>query len=294
MLHGFDPVRPMKKSFRTLLLFYSVILLFSCSKKDIPSSNHTDDLSVHLTMGNPSGAVPDTAAPFNYLLLKPQYALSYHRDRGIPNWVSWHLDESWLGAAPRQDDFRADATLPPSWYRVQATDYTGTGFDRGHHTPSADRTKSVEDNSATFLMTNMLPQAPQNNQGPWADLESYCRTLVTQDHELYIVMGSYGTGGAGSAGIRSSIAEGKITVPARIWKVIVVLPQGTNDAARVTTTTRVIAVDTPNNNTINASWGTYRTSVDAIERTTGYDLLSRVGASIQAVIEARTDSGPTN
>src|SRR5687767_7580805 len=110
--------------------------------------------SVHLTMGNPSNAVTDAGQPTNYLLNKAQYAVSYHRDKGRPNWVSWHLDSSWLGSTPRQDDFRADASLPAGWYQVQGTDYSGSGFDRGHYCPSADRTKTVADNSSTFLMTN--------------------------------------------------------------------------------------------------------------------------------------------
>jgi endonuclease G len=71
--------------------------------------------------------------------------------------VSWHLSSSWLGSAARQNDFRADTTLPSGWYQVQATDYSGSGFDRGHMCPSADRTITVTDNSATSWMTNGLP-----------------------------------------------------------------------------------------------------------------------------------------
>jgi endonuclease G len=41
---------------------------------------------------------------------------------------------------------------------------------------------------------------------------------------------------------------------------------------------------TLNINTTGA-WGTYRTSVDAIEAATGYDLLSNLSTSIQASIE---------
>lgn len=249
--------------------------------------------SENMAMGNPSGAVADPYYYWNYLMTKTQYAMSYHRDRGTPNWVSWHLDNSWLGSAPRQDDFRADASLPSGWYRVQATDYTGSGFDRGHNCPSADRTYNITDNSATFLMTNMIPQAPTNNQQTWAKLETYCRTLVSQGNELYIIMGSYGTGGTGSNGTKNTIANGKVTVPNRIWKVILVLPQGTGDVSRVTTGTRVIAVDTPNSNSVSTSWGGYRTTVDAIESKMGYNLFSNVSASVQSVIEARVDNGPT-
>ncbi|MEJ1937690.1 DNA/RNA non-specific endonuclease, partial [Nostoc sp. NIES-2111] len=242
--------------------------------------------SVHLTMGNPSGA---NTSYSNLLLNKSQYAVSYNCYRGTPNWVSWQLNTSWLGSAPRQDDFRADTTLPSGCYRVSSSDYTGSGFDRGHMAPSADRTNTIANNSATFLMTNMIPQAPDNNQGVWANLESYSRSLVTgQNKELYIISGSYGTGGTGSNGTRTTIANGNVTVPARTWKVIVVLDRPNNGASSVTNNTRVIAVDIPNTQGVrNADWRNYRVSVDYIEGQTGYNLLSSVSSSVQSVIEAR-------
>ncbi|WP_262512336.1 DNA/RNA non-specific endonuclease [Adhaeribacter arboris] len=92
------------------------------------------------------------------MIEKPQYVLSYSRDNSIPNWVSWHVSKNWLDSAPRQDDFRTDESLPASWYRVSPSSFTGSGFDRGHNCPSADRTRSIEDNSATFLMNNIIPQ----------------------------------------------------------------------------------------------------------------------------------------
>src|SRR4030095_1835907 len=49
--------------------------------------------SVHLTFGNPSGAVADLNQFNNYLMEKPEIALSYKRDKGGPNWVSWHLTD---------------------------------------------------------------------------------------------------------------------------------------------------------------------------------------------------------
>jgi endonuclease G, mitochondrial len=247
-----------------------------------PTPTPTPPATVHLTMGNPSGAVTNTANFDNYLMVKPQYAMAYHRDRGTPVWVSWHLDSTWLGSTPRQDDFRADTTLPAGWYRVLGTDYSGSGYDRGHMTPSADRTKTVADNSSTFLMTNMIPQLPANNQGPWASLETYCRTLVSSGNELYIVSGGYGTQG--------TIAGGHVTVPSQTWKVIVVLTSGTNDVARVTTSTRVIAVIMPNSGTINSDWRTYRVSVDSVEALTGFDFFSNAPDAAENFIEALVDN----
>ncbi|MCC5661714.1 DNA/RNA non-specific endonuclease [Nostoc sp. XA010] len=244
--------------------------------------------SIHLTMGNPSSAGTSFS---NYLLSKSQYAVSYNCYRGTPNWVSWQLNTSWLGSAPRQDDFRADTTLPSSCYQVTSSDYTGSGFDRGHMAPSADRTNTIANNSATFLMTNIIPQSPDNNQGPWAALENYSRDLVNQGKELYIISGSYGTGGTGSNGTKNTIANGNVTVPTRTWKVIVVLNSLNSDASSVTTNTRVIAVNMPNSQGIrNNDWTNYRVSVDSIETNTGYNLLSNVSSSIQSVIESRVDN----
>jgi endonuclease G len=247
----------------------------------------------HLTMGNPSNAVVDVNQPNNYLLDKPQYAVGYSRDLGRPNWVSWHLSSVWLGSTPRQDDFRNDTSLPASWYQVLGTDYSGSGFDRGHHCPSADRTLTVADNSSTFLMTNMMPQAPDNNQGPWASLETYCRTLVSQGNELYIVAGGSGSGGTGSnGGVTTTIASGHVAVPSQTWKVIIVLTDaGGNDVARVTTSTRTIAVLMPNAQGIRTNtWQSYRVSVDQVEQLTGYDFFSNVPVATQSVIEARVDN----
>ena len=245
--------------------------------------------SVHLCVGNPSNATTNVSSPNNYLLVKAQYALSYSRDKGIPNWVSWQLNSSWLGSTPRQDNFRADTTLPTGWYRVGSSDYSGSGFDRGHMTPSADRTKTVTDNSATFLMTNMVPQSPDNNQGPWASLENYSRSLVSQGNELCIISGTYGTGGTGANGTKYTIANGNVQVPARVWKTIVVNPGA--GGSEVTASTRVISVDMPNIQGIrNNDWRAYRVSVDSIEVQTGLNLLSNVSTSVQSVIESRVDN----
>jgi endonuclease G len=257
------------------------------------STTPTTDNS-HLMLGNPSAAVTNTTYYTNYLMQKNEYAMSYHRDRGTPNWVAWYVGTSWLGSTARQDDFRADATLPAGWYQVGGSSYVGSGFDRGHNCPSADRTNTVTANSATFLMSNMIPQAPNNNQQTWANLENYARTLVDAGNEVYIVMGSYGTGGSGTNGYATTINTGKVTVPNRVWKVLVVIPNGSSDFSRITTSTRVIAVNTPNDNTVSSSWGTYRTSVDAIEAATGYNLLSNLSTSLQTTLEAQIDNGPTN
>jgi endonuclease G len=137
----------------------------------------------------------------------------------------------------------------------------------------------------------MIPQAPNNNQITWNNFEAYCRTLMNQGNELYIVSGGYGSGGSGSlGGITYTIANGAITVPSRVWKAVVVLPIGSNDALRVSSSTRVIAIDVPNTQTASSQpWQNYRTTVDNIENATGLDLFSLVPTSVQESIESVVD-----
>jgi endonuclease G len=244
-----------------------------------------------LALGNPSQAVTDVGTPNNYLMEKTQYALAYDNSRGSAKWVGWHLSGAWKGGTARQDDFRADTDLPSGFYRAGSTSYSGTGFDRGHICPSDDRDSSITDNSSTFLMTNMLPQAPNLNRIVWANFESYCRSLMDSDHELYIFSGGYGQGGEGTNGTANTIANGKIVVPSHCWKVALVLPIGDNDISRIDANTRVIAVDMPNTQMANQSdWRDYRVSTDFVELVTGLDFFSEVPTGTQSVIESRIDT----
>lgn len=264
------------------LLYLLCVLLSGCTSfLNLTTAKPT---SPHLLLGQPSQATAFNAN--DYLIVRPQYVLAYSRDRGIPNWASWQLNQDWLGDLPRPS-FAPDTTLPRDWYQVQPNDYTGSGFDRGHLVPAADRNKIAADSQAVFVMTNILPQAPDNNQGPWEKLESYCRTLVRQGKELYIVAGSTGTGGNGIKGNQSVIANGKVAVPTQLWKMIVVLDRPGLPIDRITGETPVISVIMPNRQGIKeTSWTSYSTSVDQIEQLTGYDLLSNLPESIQATLEA--------
>ena len=250
---------------------------------------------VHLTMGNPSNAVADVSQPLNYLMMKPTYALSYNRDKGTPNWVSWHLDSSWYGTLARVDTFRADPAVPADWYRVEGFDFSGTGFDRGHMTPNADRDNQnrVPINQETYLMSNMVPQAPDNNQGPWAAMEADLRGMADAGNELYIVSGPAGVGGVGSASGNTvnTIANGHVTVPSATWKVVLVLPKADgDDVTRVTCAAQTIAVIMPNQQGIRGNdWHSYITTVDAVEQLTGYDFFSNVDPAVQACIESGTN-----
>lgn len=254
------------------------------------TASDTAQTGDNLLLGNPSNAVANTNSPDNYLMTLPYYTESYNRSKSEPNWVSWYVSTASLGDVERINNFRPNTSLPKGWYEVQQYSYSGSGFERGHNCPSADRTSTTDANSATFLMTNMIPQAPNNNEKTWGNLENYERELVRQNNEIYVIMGSYGSGGTGSKGYRTTIDSGRVNVPSRIWKVIVVLPVGDNDLQRINSNTRVIAVDTPNDNSIDQDWTKYLCTVRDIEKATGYNLLSKLPKSVQDAVETRKDT----
>jgi endonuclease G, mitochondrial len=245
----------------------------------------------NMGLGNPSNAVNNASSSDNFLMIKNTYTLSYNKNKGTANWVSWHLSKAWQGDTQRQNDFRPDQNLPNNWYEVTPSDYSRSGFDRGHLCPSSDRDATIEDNQETFFMTNMIPQAPEHNQNIWKNLEEYERLLTEQGNEVYVIAGPIGEGGTGTEGFVKKIGKNSnITVPALLWKIIVVLPVGQNDVSRINENTRIIAVNIPNQNSVGAdSWKKYRVSVDELESLTGFDFLSNVTADIQAVIESRVD-----
>ena len=82
-----------------------------------------------------------------------------------------------------------------------------------------------------------------------------------------------------------------------MWKIILILDEGTGDLNRVTESTKVIAVDIPNTTTCTSvatsagyseknAWKYYLTTVDAIEEKTGYNFFSEIPLEIQASIES--------
>jgi endonuclease G, mitochondrial len=169
--------------------------------------------------------------------------------------VAWRLRASDIGSVPRSD-FHVDPVIPtPS-----PSDYTNSGYDRGHLCPSGDRTNTTANNFAVFTMLNIIPQAPDNNQGPWERLESHTRSLAQQGREVYIIAGGVGSKGGFNG----------INIPASTWKIVVALQPGRTYPSTSGSTT--IAVLMPNNQGIRSnSWQTYQTTVSNIQSRTGYN-----------------------
>ena len=267
-----------------------LILTIAISVSACRNPNDIGKDNLNLLMGNPSQATSSPSNSENYLIARPQYALSYAKNKGTPNWVAWELNASWLGDSGRVGKFAPDEELPADWERVRPSDYTGSGFDRGHMVNSEDRSRSAQDNIPTFLMTNIIPQSPDNNRGVWVELENYCRKLVRSGKELFIISGGHGQGGIGEKGLKATVGRGKVVVPAVMWKVILVLDKPNSGVAGVDRTTRTIAVIIPNKQGIKSDpWQQYRVSVQEVENLTGYKFFTSVPTDIRSVINSKID-----
>ena len=258
----------------------------NAGKKRTPSrTSPSTSLSIeqaterYLRLGNPSAA--NNSDPNNFLMVNPAYAVSYNRSRGTANWVAWTITRADIGDAERSNDFRPNPDLPKSFPRITPSDYTGSGFDRGHLCPSKDRSNAPDANSRTFLMTNIVPQAPDSNQGVWKNLEDYSRDLVFEGNDVYVI--------AGVTGERGRL-KNKITIPATTWKIIVVLPENFDSVSDLKANAQVIAVDIPNQNGIkNDDWRKYRVTVRQIEQKTGLNLFAALPPNIQEPLKTKMD-----
>jgi len=236
------------------------------------------------------GEPADADASDDFIVRHEQFTASYNANRGGPNWVSYDLDAAHFGPEDRCDCFTMDADLPATFPRITTNDYTGAGaaagygIDRGHMTRSFDRTTGSLDNARTYLFSNVVPQAADMNQGPWANLENDLGDLArVQGREVYII-----TGPAGNKGTLKN--EGKVVIPTSTWKVAVILPHDQGLAnIHDYRDLEVIAVNMPNEPGVrNVDWNTYRTTVDEIEALTGYNLLALLPDDVEAAVESNT------
>jgi endonuclease G len=205
--------------------------------------------SSFLPVGVPNISGASTASTSNYLHIKKGYVMSYNGVEGRANWVGWTLKKADLGASERSNRFRQDDQLPRGFRRVDESDYRESGFDRGHLCNSEDRTSSDYLNEETFLMSNMIPQTPELNRGPFKFLEAYCRKLVVKKGQELLIY-------SGGIGAKGRLASG-VPIPMYCWKV-------------VKTPTETFYVVFPNERNVAKNWKQYLVTKDRIEKMTGF------------------------
>ncbi len=130
------------------------------------------------------------------------YSIEWDKDKKAQRWSCYQMNKGFRGNAGRWGDNNPWPEDPdiPSTYRLDNSSYyySGSGFDRGHILPSADRQYSVSANKQTFYYSNMHPQYRAFNSGannksdsPWIRLENQVRTwtLRSNTDTLYVCKG---------------------------------------------------------------------------------------------------------
>lgn len=102
----------------------------------------------------------------------------------------------------------------PSEYRAKDSDYTHSGYDRGHMAPDASFDWSQESLDATYSLANIIPQAPNVNRYMWKKAEDYAREKAVEIGELNIINIIKYTD------TNSVIGEGKISVSQGYYKIL--------------------------------------------------------------------------
>lgn len=274
-------------------LIFGVFFLISCSGTDSPAAPSKKEdpkdtvkykvtyiNSEHVTLGVPV----DTDTTDDYYIVRSQYVVSYNKNKNEANWVAWKLVASDFGDVDRYSgNFIADTSLPASFYKTKHADYTNTGFDRGHIVRSEERTVTVADNKATFILSNVIPQTPDLNQGVWLKFEYFCQDLASkQNKDLYIYSGPIFT-----PGVENFLGYTKVRIPDSCFKIVVVLEKN-QTLKDVNGKTPVYCVVMPNIDGVRKdAWETYSTTVRRIEKSTGYDFLNNVPQAIQDSIETK-------
>jgi endonuclease G len=127
-------------------------------------------------------------------------------------------------------------------------------------------------------MTNMTPQRPDLNQGPWRYLEDYTRKIVTKaGKDAHVIAGAI------LPDRPRKIGEG-VSVPRAFFKIVVVTEKGKGNG--VTADSSVIAVIMPNEQGIqHKNWTNYIVTPKDIEKETGYTFFTNLPPDVRRAIE---------
>ncbi len=230
----------------------------------------------HVTLDRDSSINP-TAVRTNPDLTDKQlhYAgmdVSFNQQMHVPNWVAWELTaEETDGNVKRSTKFIPDVDVAGC---ADPSDYTNSGYDRGHMAPAGDMKWSPDAMSHTFYMTNICPQAKTLNTGTWKALEEKCRQWAKAEGTLFIVCGPVLTDT-----ITEFIGRTRVAVPQRFFKVII---------APYAEPARGIGF-IMNNGKVNGGMQKAAVSIDEVEKITGHDFFWQLPDSIEDVIEAQCD-----
>lgn len=110
----------------------------------------------------------------------------FDTDTKVPIAVQYYLPSWCLGDAKRMHSWAFLSDIADSVCLVRSSFYKNTGYDRGHMMAAADRSFDLGVMKATFVMSNVAPQAPALNRGQWAKAEEEVRGLAKKLGEVKV------------------------------------------------------------------------------------------------------------
>ena len=143
------------------------------------------------------------------------FAVMYSGVSRTPLWSAEYLTRKRLQQAKeidREDSFHEESQLPQSM-RAQLSDYSGSGYDRGHLAPNGDMANRSQQYDS-FSLANIAPQSPRNNRYIWRNIESATRYLTQQYGEVYTVTGVAFTDK------KAKQLAGRVLVPSHFFKAV--------------------------------------------------------------------------
>lgn len=192
-----------------------------------------------------------------------RYVVNYDPHTRNSRWAAYVLTRAEVGVkgTVRATSFVTDSRLVhKGWASSSSADYTGSGYDRGHLVPSADRDDNRTENRATFIMTNVSPQKPGLNRHVWKSLEGKVREWAAEHDSLYVVTAGVLVGSKGRP--LKKIGSG-VAVPELFYKAV---------ATRDGDGFQAIGFVIPNIDDCNRDYRVYAVPVDSIETLTGLDI----------------------
>lgn len=183
----------------------------------------------------------------------------------------------------RNDDFKEDPDLPAAT-RSRLSDYSGSGFSRGHLCPSADRLYSRSQNSQTFYLSNMQPQYQNHNGGQWAQYETSVRSWTEKFDTLYVVKAAtiddITLNNTTQSGLLSVKCNNRLPVPKYFYMALMGYKKSQNKYYAV-------GIWTYHYNNSSAQQTAEHLTIDELERRTGIDFFCNLPDDIEEEVEAR-------
>jgi endonuclease G len=131
-------------------------------------------------------------------------------------YVSYTLDGSQVNVKniKKRPRFYEDRNIPKR-YRSHFSDFTRSGYDRGHIANDASFDYSLRSQLSTYVMSNIIPQVPSVNSGrnSWMGLERFGRTLSVKMGSVDVLNGVV------YSKYPKRIGRNRVAVPVAYWKV---------------------------------------------------------------------------